>query len=130
MIILKDKKCSSVIFGLGAMGYGAIELIWRGRTHWSMLAAGGLSFLTLSKISNVFKKASLFTKAIIGSAFITAIEYIFGLIFNIILKRNVWDYSEMPLNINGQVCPLYSFFWLLLSFLFIPLADKIRNKMR
>lgn len=127
---MKSNKCDIIIFSIGAVGYGAIELLWRGRTHWSMLAAGGLSFVALSKISNIFKKSSLFKKALVGSAVITAVELIFGLIFNIILKRKIWDYSKMPLNIGGQICALYSFFWLLLSLLFIPLADKIQSKMR
>lgn len=107
-----------------------IEILWRGRTHWSMLLAGGTSFLGLSKISTALKHKNIFIKALAGCGFITTIEYIFGIVFNVILKRKVWDYSKMPLNIGGQVCALYSFFWLILSFLFIPLADKIQSKMR
>lgn len=127
---MKNIKCSAVIFGIGALGYSFIELLWRGRTHWSMGFAGGLSFLGLSKISDFMKKSSLIKKAFVGCAFITAIEYIFGVIFNIILKRKVWDYSRMPLNVGGQICALYSFFWFVLSFIFIPLSDKIQHKMR
>ena len=127
---MKKAKCSLTVFGIGAVGYGIIELLWRGRTHPSMLLAGGISFLGLSEISSRLKKASLFKKALAGCGFITSVEYIFGIIFNVILKRKVWDYSKMPLNIGGQVCALYSFFWLILSFLFIPLADKLKSKMR
>lgn len=130
MIVLKKAKCDLTIFGIGAVGYGLIEILWRGRTHPSMLLAGGFSFWGLSKISCFFKNASLLKKAVMGCGFITTVEYVFGLIFNVILKRKVWDYSKMPLNIGGQVCALYSFFWLVLSFLFIPLADKIQSKMR
>lgn len=127
---MKKHKCSIAIFSIGAIGYGLIEILWRRHTHWSMCLAGGISFLGLSKISEKFKKSNLFIKAILGCVFITIIEYIFGIIFNVILKRKVWDYSRMPLNIGGQVCALYSFYWLLLSLLFIPLSDKVRSKMR
>ncbi len=130
MIILKKAKCSITLFGIGAIGYALIEILWRGRTHWSMCLAGGISFLGLAKISKKFKNRCLFIKALVGCGFITAIEYIFGIIFNVMLGRKVWDYSKMPLNIGGQVCALYSFFWLVLSFLFIPLSDKIERKMR
>ena len=130
MIILKKHKCSLTLFGLGAIGYGLIEILWRGRTHPSMLLAGGISFLGLSKISEKLKNSSLIKKALTACIFITAIEYFFGILFNVILKRKVWDYSKMPLNIGGQVCALYSFFWFILSLLFIPLSDKIRHKMR
>lgn len=129
MIILKKHKCNLTLFGIGAVGYGIIEILWRGRTHWSMLLAGGISFLGLSKISERLKNSGLFVKALAGCGFITGVEYIFGILFNIILKRKVWDYSRMPLNLSGQICALYSFFWLILSFLFIPLSDKIKNKM-
>ena len=130
MIVLKKTKCNLTTFGIGAIGYCLIEILWRGNTHWSMALAGGTSFLGLSKISSAMKKASRFKKAIAGCVLITTIEYIFGIIFNVVLKRKVWDYSKMPFNIGGQICALYSFYWLVLSFLFMPLADKIRNKTR
>lgn len=130
MIILKSKKCDFTVFSIGAVGYCLLEVIWRGYTHWSMLFAGGTSFLGLSKISSVFKKAGIVKKALVGSALITAVEYIYGIIFNVILKRKVWDYSNLPLNIGGQVCALYTFFWFLLSLVFIPLADRLKKKLR
>lgn len=122
-------KGNTVIFGVGAVGYGLIEVIWRGYTHWSMLCAGGLSFLGLSTISKTMKNSNLFKKALAGCGIITAIEFIFGAVFNLILKKDVWDYSRMPLNIKGQVCALYSFFWLVLSMIFVPLSGKVRNRL-
>ncbi len=130
MIILKKHKCNLTLFCIGAIGYGLVEILWRGRTHWSMLFAGGVSFWGLSKISEWLKNSCLLVKAIVGCAFITTIEFILGILFNVILKRKVWDYSRMPLNFCGQICALYSFFWLVLSFIFIPLSDKIKKKMR
>ncbi len=116
-----------MIFSIGACGYGLIELLWRGHTHPSMLGAGGLSFLGLSFIDRIMKSASAVKKAIMGCALITFIEYIFGLVFNIFLKKNVWDYSKQPFNLNGQICLLYSIFWLFLSGLFMPFAKKLNN---
>lgn len=130
MINLRNHKCNLTLFGIGSIGYTIIELLWRGRTHWSMMLAGGISFLGLSKISERLKNTNLFIKALWGCGFITTIEYVFGILFNVILRRKVWDYSHMPLNISGQICALYSFFWLILSFIFIPISDKIRHKMR
>lgn len=126
MRILKNKGL--ILFCVGALGYTAIELLWRGRTHWSMSLAGGLSFMGMGEISRRFKKRCLFIKALISAALITFIELIFGIFFNIILKKNVWDYSNMPLNLKGQICLIYSVFWVFLSLLFIPLAAKICNK--
>ncbi len=127
---MSNKKCNILIFSIGACGYGLIEVLWRGYTHWSMLGAGGLSFLGLSGIACKMKKNSILFKALLGGGLITAIEYIFGIIFNIILKKNVWDYSKMPLNIKGQVCALYSCFWIVLSIIAIPFAGNLRKRLQ
>lgn len=125
MIILKILKIKFVEFSFGALGYGILELLWRGRTHWSMLIAGGLSFLGLGKVSKKTKNSGLLKIALLGSAVITSIELIFGIIFNVILKKNVWDYSKLPFNLGGQVCARYSVLWGLLSILIVPIAAKI-----
>ena len=39
---MKSGKEKIVLFSIGAMGYGLIEILWRGYTHWSMLTAGGI----------------------------------------------------------------------------------------
>lgn len=118
------------MFGIGAFGYGLIEILWRGFTHPSMLTAGGICFLGFAKIGEKMKKTNLFLKAIAGSSFITFVELIFGIIFNLILKKNVWDYSRIPLNFKGQICFLYSFFWAILSLLFIPLATFANKRLQ
>lgn len=118
------------MFLIGSCGYGLIEVLWRGHTHWSMLCAGGVCFNIFSFISEKMKKAGSFAKALAGSIAVTSVELVFGLIFNVFLKKNVWDYSKMPLNLGGQICALYSFFWLILSFIFVPFAGKINNRLK
>lgn len=127
---MSKNKEKLVLFSIGAVGYGLLEILWRGYTHWSMLTAGGICFMFFAKLNEKLKNIGLFFKAIVGCAFITSIEFIFGVIFNIILKKNVWDYSKMPLNLCGQICALYSFLWLLLSIIFIPLASLASRKIR
>lgn len=127
---MQKRKAEFMLFSIGAVGYGLIEIIWRGYTHWSMLGAGGICFMFFGSISEKFKKAGLFIKGLIGSTFITGVEFIFGVVFNIILKKNVWDYSKMPLNIIGQVCMPYSCLWVLLSIVGIPFAGRINRRLR
>lgn len=126
---MSKRKINLVLFSVGAVGYGLLEIIWRGYTHWSMLTAGGVCFTFFGAIYKKFKNAGLILKAVAGGLFITAIEFIFGIIFNIILKKNVWDYSKLPLNIGGQICALYSFFWVILSLIFIPFAGFVTTKL-
>lgn len=49
------------------------------------------------------------------SLVITAVEYVAGLIF--IKKMNIllWDYSNDWMNIQGIICPKYTFYWMLLG---------------
>lgn len=79
----------------------------------------------LGKVSKKTKNSGLLKIALLGSAVITSIELIFGIIFNVILKKNVWDYSKLPFNLGGQVCARYSVLWGLLSILIVPIAAKI-----
>ena len=52
----------------------------------------------------------------IGALVITCIELIAGVIFNILLRQDVWDYSNMPLNFLGQICLPFSAVWFILYF--------------
>lgn len=116
------------MFALGGLGYGLIEILWRGRTHWSMITAGGLCFILLGKVSNILSHSRRLIKCIAGSAVITSIEFVFGIVFNKLMNLAVWDYSKRPFNILGQVCLLYSVLWGFLCVPFMPLAEKAYNK--
>ncbi len=53
----------------------------------------------------------------------TVIEYIAGLIFIKGMKIKLWDYSNRWGNIQGIICPLFSFFWLVAGAAFYFLVD-------
>lgn len=57
---------------------------------------------------------------------ITVLEFVFGLIFNIWLGMNIWDYSALPLNIMGQVCLPFTIVWFFLSAVAIVVDDWLR----
>ena len=126
-MILKKSKKYALCFAVGSIGYGIVELIWRGRTHWTMLIAGGICFVIFSLIEERMREKNMLIKCVLCSLSITLVELIFGIIFNIILKMNVWDYSKIPLNLFGQICPLYSMLWAFLSLLILPIAKKLNE---
>ena len=107
------------LFFMGGGGYCLLEVFWRGYSHWSMFLLGGFCFSLLCFTFNRLSSYPLLLKAIIGGGIITVAEFITGLVVNIALKWNVWDYSATPFNILGQVCLPYSFLWVLLC---IPIA--------
>lgn len=73
--------------------------------------------MVLFYIATEMKKAHLFKKCLLGAVIITAVEFIFGIIFNISLNMNVWNYENVPLNILGQICLPYTILWFGLCFI-------------
>ncbi len=125
---MKQLKTNGFLFAIGGVGYGLIELLWRGRTHWSMILAGGLCFVMFAKIAEKWRHRSLVFKAGLCALGVTAVEFVFGVIFNLILHKNVWDYSDEPLNVMGQICPLYTFLWGILALGFVPIAQWVKRR--
>ena len=126
---MKRVKRYLTFFAVGGTGYAVIELLWRRRTHWTMMLAGGICFVIFSLIAEGLCDRPLALKATVGALGVTAVELVFGVIFNIALKMNVWDYSGVPFNFLGQICPLFTLIWGGLGLIFIPLADAINKKM-
>lgn len=116
-----------MVFFVGAACYGLIEILWRGYTHWTMLAAGGICLLILYKVFGMIKGSNVIVKCLLGGLIITTAELVIGIIVNVELGLEVWDYSQMPLNLYGQICPLYSFFWSVLCFPAVFLCRKIKH---
>lgn len=123
----KKIKKYTLFFILGALGYAAIEIIWRGRTHWSMAIAGGLCFIIFSLVAEKFKRKHILLKAAICAVGVTTVEFLFGVVFNLCLKMNVWDYSNMKFNLLGQICPIFTLMWAGLAIVFLPLAEVINQ---
>jgi len=116
-----------IVFLIGFIIYPILEILWRGHTHWTMAVAGGLCVLTLFLIYTKFDQTPIWVKCLIGAVVITSIEFIFGCIFNLVLKWNVWDYSSRPGNILGQVCIQYAAVWAVLSLPIIFLSDFLKD---
>ncbi len=59
------------------------------------------------------------------------IEYVVSWIGEILLNVKWWDYSNMPLNLNGRICVFFSIFWGLLAIYLMsyinPKVDRLIN---
>ena len=113
-----------IIFLLGAFSYFVIEILYIGYTHPTMMLAGGLSLITLAYLASK-KSIPFILRCFLGGAVITAIEFIIGLTFNILLDFKIWDYSNVPFNLLGQICLSFSLAWILLSAVGIKISEKI-----
>ena len=114
-----------ILFGLGGFGYGLIEVLWRGYSHPTMMVAGGICFTSFYLINKKLGKLPLLYRCITAALTVTAVELIFGSVFNLILKMNVWDYSNIPLNLFGQICLLFTVLWGFLSLVALPFAGLV-----
>ena len=102
------------VFWLGGGLYCCLEVLWRGFTHWSMAPVGGLCALWIYCITKM--NGFVLYKMLLCGIGITIVEGLGGLVFNVALGMHVWDYSELPFNLFGQVCLLFSVIWVLLSY--------------
>lgn len=107
----------AVVYAIGSIGYRFIEVLWRGRTHWTMGLVGGICFLLMYISDFLLKNVRLALKALISAVNVTAVEFFSGLLINRVFCLGVWDYSGMRFNLFGQISLLYSVLW---YFLCIP----------
>ena len=100
------------LFVLGGGGYLAVELAWRGTSHWTMFLAGGICLCALQWLA--VHPVPLPVAAGTGALGASALEVVIGVVCRNILHVQVWDYSAEWGNIAGLICPRYTFYWFLL----------------
>ena len=103
----------SILFGIGGGGYVLLELLYRGRSHISMFAAGGVCFLLIGQLDRL--RLAWPVKMVCGAGIITCVEFLTGLLVN--RNYQVWDYRDQPGNLMGQICPRFMLLWIPLSLL-------------
>ena len=92
------------LFTVGGSLYFIIEFLFKtfisgGMIHWSMFLLGGLCFVLIGEINEVIPwEMSIIKQGAIGAAIVTSLEFVFGVILNLVLKLGIWDYSNLPFN--------------------------------
>ena len=117
----------AAVFLTGALIYLGMELLFRGYSHITMFFAGGLCFALIYAFEKRIGRVRLFYRCFIYACIITAVEFAFGVVFNLILHLDVWDYSDRAFNLLGQVCPLFFLLWILIALPAIALARRIHR---
>lgn len=116
------------LFLIGGALYYCLEVLFRGHSFWSMAVCGGVCFVVCGLINERNRCMPLLLQMLIATCGITAIELAAGLILNVWLGLRIWDYSNMPGNLLGQICPQFTVLWFFLSAVAIILDDIIRWK--
>lgn len=141
--IIKDKKGKITlpffIFGLCGL---TIEVIYRavsgsmiqygyeyqsfmGFTSILMIIVYGAGGTVLSIINEIPKYYSLkmIYQTIIGGFALILTEFIFGVLFNIVLRLDLWNYTRYA--VLNQICLFNSILWFLATPLFIFICDYV-----
>ena len=110
------KRLSEYLFlwTLGGALYYNFEVAFRGFSHWSMFLLGGLCFVLIGLLNELWSW-NVLTQAGAGGLIATGAEFVTACVVNLCLGWGVWDYSDMPLNLWGQVCPQFMVAWFFLS---------------
>lgn len=113
------KRVLTLWAALGVV-YVALEILFRGYSHPSMLLVGGLCGVLVGAINQRprFYRAPVALQSLVGAVIVLGVEFLSGCVLNLWLGLGVWDYSNMPGNVLGQVCPAFGLLW----FFMMPLA--------
>ena len=94
---------------------------------WTMMLLAIILAIPLERFGSELPwEMPLLWQATVCAVAISAVEFIAGLVLNIWLGLGIWDYSTMPMNIMGQVCPQFMVLWLFLSIVGIVMLDWMR----
>ncbi len=117
------------LFWFGGSIYLEIELLYRGYSFWTMFTLGGIIFLLCGALNEIWSwSLNLPWQVLIGTGITTLLEFIVGVICNIWLGLNMWDYSNLPGNILGQIAPQFIVLWVPLILIAIVVDDVIKWK--
>ena len=73
-------------------------------------------------------KENLVLLYIASVGMVTALEWVTGFILEKIFHNKWWDYSKMPLNLNGYVCLLFSLIWGVACVLIVDFIHPLIHK--
>lgn len=120
-------KCFVIFWVMGPIYY-LLEVLYDGSSHWTMLVVAGICGVFGDLLNEYRPDMSILKQCVLITLVILVFEYFTGYILNIRLGMDIWNYRELPLNLNGQICLYFGLVWF---FIFSPLViwmgDKIRH---
>lgn len=128
-----DAVLSMLLWVFGGTLYFLLEVIFKSvtghpeRISWTMLVVAILLTIPVERAGEQLPwEVPLWLQALVCAALVTAVELAAGCVINLWLDLDVWDYTAMPGNLWGQICPQYSAIWWVLCLAFIPAFDWLR----
>ena len=109
--------------------FGAfLELLYHERVIFAASIIMGIYFAIIHKINRALTYEPIYTRALISTFAITAVELALGIVTNRVMHLHLWDFSDSLFHVLGQICPRESIIRFMIAFPVIYLsktADKI-----
>lgn len=120
-------ECLLVFISVGTL-YFIIECIYKQEmSHWTMFCLAGFVGVIGMLLNDRFTYEMDFLLQVFICTFVTTVlEYIVGIIWN--TDYSIWCYLNLPYNLDGQICLLFSCIWAILFTICIPILDYVEWK--
>jgi hypothetical protein len=127
---LKSAIAYIILFNLCGTTYYGVEMLYRGYSHISMWMLAGMLGILIGLINQhkLTWDMPLWKQLLIGECIVLPLEFITGLIVNVWLQLNVWNYSGLWLSeyFLNQSSPLFALLFAPLILLAIFIDDWYR----
>ena len=111
-----------IILYIGSFAGVAVELLWCFLRNGHFESRAGLVYGPFNLLYGVgatlltvflyrYRNRGRWLSFLVGMAVGSAVEYATSWAQETFLGSRSWDYSDMPYNLNGRICLLYSVFW-------------------
>lgn len=117
------------LFAIYSFTGWVVEVLYRSAVQKKMINAGflhgplvpvyGIGGLAVFFLDSALNQFSLWQKLALCFFTLSLLEYMAGLIFELLFRLRLWDYRDEQFNIHGRVCLKFSLYWTLFSWIFI-----------
>ena len=98
-----------------------------GYTSLWMILIGGAAGVLIGLLNEKGHSMPKVVECIFGTLIILAVEFLGGVIFNLLLGLSLWDYSNMKFNLLGQISLGHAVVWFFLCPFGFWADDQIRH---
>lgn len=128
-----ERVLSMLLWTWGGTLYFLLEVAYKTATghqesiSWTMLVLAIILCIPVERAGYQLPwECPLWLQAMACAALVTITEFAAGCVLNLWLGLDIWDYSDIPFNLLGQICLPFSLAWWVLCFAFIPVFDWLR----
>ena len=75
----------------GGSMYVTFEVLWRGRSHWTMFLLAALLFLVIGGLNEIWTSWRLIPQAVAGAIIAKAADFAVGSVVKLWLGWGIWD---------------------------------------